>query len=169
MITIEDFKDTHQKNLENVKIAYQQMVNDDLNFWKQEMKRIFDETKEINILSWKQGFFYNDESHAFSITDFTINEAEIQENGSYFSPSRGYSRNQEVGKITVEGQESVNLNAAAQAIGELIIFMYENFGKRHFADTFGKKSLVTFSKEGLLIEDYDDYDALDYGELKDLF
>lgn len=47
----------------------------------------------------------------------------------------------------------------------LINETYQNFGERHFADTFGKKTLIIFNREGLLLEDYE---ATDSGVLKDL-
>ena len=85
MTTIENYKKTRKENMEALKIAYKKLVEGDLNIWKQEMKTLFEQFPELTTLTWKQGFFYNDESHNFGIIDFQINGMEIQESGSYFS------------------------------------------------------------------------------------
>jgi hypothetical protein len=54
---------------------------------------------------------------------------------------------------------------AAQAVALLLVQACGHFGERHFADTFGKKVNIIFNREGLLLEDYDDGDAVDYGQI----
>lgn len=62
-----------------------------------------------------------------------------------------------------------HLLPAAQVVAQFLVMTYNTFGERHFADVFGRKANVIFSKEGVLIEDYDDGEAMDYGQLDDLF
>jgi hypothetical protein len=197
---INEHNELRKQYLDKMNEIYEQLVAADLAFWTKSMKQIFAEYPVLETVSWKQGFFYNDENHAFSVNSFAINGLEIKEEGGYFRPRRwrkfGYDV-KDIALLNTENQEDKaikeelskyryetekredlqrrlkekyeNLLPVARVVAEFIVMTYNTFGERHFADVFGRKANVIFNKEGVLIEDYDDGDATDYGQLDDFF
>lgn len=56
----------------------------------------------------------------------------------------------------------------AAAFAQILNGVETHLGSRHFADVFGKKAKIVFSREGLTIEDYDEYNAGWDGVLEEL-
>ena len=198
---INEHNELRNQYLAKMKEIYEQLIAADLAFWTKNMKQIFADYPVLETVAWKQGFFYNDENHAFAVNSFTINGLDLKEGNSYFSPRRWRisdfngedifllnNQNEEDKKIEEElrrnryleadkrqeltkelREKYQNLLPAAQVVAQFLVNTYNTFGERHFADTFGRKANVIFGKEGVLIEDYNDGEAMDYGQLDDLF
>jgi hypothetical protein len=201
MTTIEAHAQQRAVLLQAIKEAHQQLIKSDIAFWTNRMKVLFERFPTLETVSWKQGFFYNDEHYAFQTTDFKINGLEIQENNYSFSPRYRKWSSQDVldansfflvhlendkaqydewrkDRYAFQKEESAFRKVMQEKyhvllpitveIVKLLNETYINFGERHFADTFGKKALIIFNKEGLLVEDYEDYEASSEGVLEDL-
>ncbi len=175
MTTIEQHKTQRTNFLEVLKDAYQKLIAHDRAFWTKNMKALFEQCPELTSVSWKQGFFYNDENHVFGFNEMAVNGLEISSTNGYFSVQDRYYKRFDSSTISLKTNKkdeqvvSKELIAVAQTVAHLLVMMYGEFGERHFADTFGKKAAITFNNEGLLVEDYDDYDTMDTGSLDDLF
>lgn len=129
---------------------------------------------EVNGLEMKYEYYHFRPKYISKYTGFNVSklylvhkENDKDENENF--GMRRYKEDNEKDDIIQKLQTKYqSLMKPAVAFAQILNDIETNLGSRHFADIFGKKAKVIFSREGLTIEDYEDSDAGWDGILEEL-
>lgn len=134
-------------------VIKKQMMDEATTAIHAEFKTVFDKHPELTVIKWTQytPYFNDGDECTFSVNDFTVSNAPDPENVSAWGEYEGDEAEDKVFAEQLYG------NRAQKYSGVKTIqdFAMSDIGEDVFRNAFGDHSIVTVTREGIDVEDYE--------------